>query len=174
MAVMKKDVNLGLLLLIVAALLMFSGFTVYYQTSFKNLSTTYQNKLKELGKVTSDLETKRSQLNETSVQLQLKKQKEEDLSKKFVDTKSERDQLETDKNKLTADLTSTKATLSQTKADLAKIQSDLNAQTALVGQLNTQVLGLKADKDRLNSQIASLNAKIDCLKSKADADEGSC
>src|SRR3989338_7709815 len=139
MAFMKKDVNLGLLLLIVAAILTFSGFTVYYQTSFKNLSKTYTNQLQELGKVTKDLEAKRGQLNETSVQLQLKQQKEEDLSKKFVDPKSERDQLEDDKNKLTAELvntksqlaaasaelTSTKNTLSQTLADLAKKTADL-------------------------------------------------
>ena len=69
MAVMKKDVNLGLLLLIVAALIMFSGFTVYYQTTFKNVSESFEIKLKELEKVEKDLESKRGQLNETSTQL---------------------------------------------------------------------------------------------------------
>ena len=88
MAAMRRDVNLGLLLMILAALLMFSGFTVYYQTTFKSLSTTYQNELKELGKVTKDLESKRSLLNDTSTQLQLKKQKEEDLSMKFSDVRT--------------------------------------------------------------------------------------
>ena len=114
MALMKKDVNLGLLLLIVAALLMFSGFTVYYQTTFKNLSTTYQNELKQLDRVTKDLESKRGQLNQTSVQLQVNTQNQADLSKKFVDIKGERDQLDADKKKLTADLASTKSTLAQT------------------------------------------------------------
>ena len=75
MSVMKRDVNLGLLLLIVAALLMFSGFTVYYQTTFKKVSENYDAKLNELQKVSNELESKRSQLNETSLQLQLKKQK---------------------------------------------------------------------------------------------------
>src|SRR3989338_3515721 len=96
MAIMKRDVNLGLLLLIVAALLVFSGFTVYYQTTFKNLSTTYQNQLKALDAVSKDLESKRGQLNATSVQLQIKQQKEEDLRKKYVDTESERTQLAQD------------------------------------------------------------------------------
>ena len=93
MSIMKKDLNMGLLLLIVAALLMFSGFTVYYQTTFKNVSKSFEIKLKELEAVSNDLAAKRSQLNETNLQLQIKKQKEDDLSKKFVDTKSERDQL---------------------------------------------------------------------------------
>ena len=99
MAIMKRDVNLGLLLLIAAALLMFSGFTVYYQTTFKNVSKSFEIKLNELEGVSKELEAKRGQLNETSVQLQLKKQKEESLSEQYVDVKSERDQLETDKNK---------------------------------------------------------------------------
>ena len=78
---MKRDVNLGLLLLIVAALIMFSGFTVYYQTTFKNVSKSFEIKLKELDQLNTELESKRGQLNETSIQLQIKKQKEEDLSK---------------------------------------------------------------------------------------------
>ena len=90
MAAMKRDVNLGLLLLIVAALLMFSGFTVYYQTTFKNVSKSFEIKLRELEGVSNELEAKRGQLNETNVQLQLKKQKEEDLSKKFTDVRSEK------------------------------------------------------------------------------------
>ena len=71
MALMKKDVNMGLLLIIVAALLMFSGFTVYYQTTFKNLSNTYQKELNQLKAVENDLQAKRGQLNQTSVQLQV-------------------------------------------------------------------------------------------------------
>ena len=67
MPIMKRDVNLVLLLLIVAALLMFSGFTVYYQTTFKNVSKSYEIKLKELESVSKELESKRTQLNETSV-----------------------------------------------------------------------------------------------------------
>ena len=171
MAIMKKDVNLGLLLVIIAALIMFSGFTVYYQTTFKNLSATYQKQVKELQKITTDLEAKRGLLNETSVQLQLKKQKEEDLSKKFVDTASERDKLNADKNKLTSDLTNTKATLAQTSADLAITKVTL-AQTQ--SDLDKEKTARANDIATLNSRINSLNAKIDCLKTKADADEGTC
>lgn len=170
MAVMKKDVNLGLLLLIVAALLMFSGFTVYYQTTFKNLSTTYQNQIKELDKVTKDLESKRGALNETNIQLQLKQQKEESLSKKYVDTASERDQLVTDKKKLEVDLASTKTELASTSAQLSNTQSQLAVQVQLVQDLNNQIGSLKATVANLNNQISSLNAKITCLKNNGGDD----
>src|SRR3989338_8000437 len=92
MEIMKKDVNMRLLFLIVAVLLIFSGFIAHYQTTFKNASNSFDIKSKELEGVSKELEFKRSQLNETSVQLQLKSQKEEDISKKYVDIKSERDQ----------------------------------------------------------------------------------
>ena len=143
MAFMRRDVNLGLLLLIVAALLMFSGFTVYYQTTFKNVSKNYETKLNELDKITKELETKRTELNQTSVQLQLNKQKESDLSSKFVDTKSERDQLEADKKKLEVDLASTKADLAATSTKLADTQEKLAEQVSLVTSLNAEVVKWK-------------------------------
>ncbi len=174
MAAMKRDVNVGLLLLIVAALLMFSGFTVYYQTTFKNLSVTYQNELAELGKVTKDLESKRSLLNETSVQLQLKQQKEEDLSKKFTDVRSERDQLDTDKKKLELDLATTKSTLSSTESKLTSTQKQLEDKLLQVADLSQQVLNLKADVDKLQDKVNDLDDEADCLRDKPDAEEGSC
>ena len=167
MGIMKRDVNVGLLLLIVAVILVFSGFTVYYQTTFKNVSKSFEIKLKELDAVEKELSSKKSLLNDTSVQLQLKKQKEEDLSQKYVETEGQRSQLETDKKKLEIELASTKATLAGTEATLAQTQSQLAAQVKLAQDLQRQVNNLKSD-------VANLNAKIDCLKSKADADEGSC
>ena len=101
------------------------------------------------------------------MQLQLKKQKEEDLSKKFTDVRSERDQLETDKKKLEIELASTKGILAATTAKLTETQNQLSAQLQLAQELNRQVLNLKSDVTRLDK-------KVDCLKSKADADEGSC
>ena len=167
MAVMKKDVNLGLLLLIVAALVMFSGFTVYYQTTFKNVSESFEIKLKELETVEKDLQAKKGLLNETSVQLQLKSQKEADLSKKFVETESEREQLETDKNKLTADLTSTKSELAGTKAKLEQVQVQLsNALTDLAKKT--------ADLSNALSDVTKYKNKYQCATSKPDAEEGSC
>lgn len=164
MGVMKRDVNLGLLLLIVAALLMFSGFTVYYQTTFKNVSKSFEIKLKELGTITSELEAKRGALNETSIQLQLRKQKEEDLSTKFTDVRSERDQLDADKKKLELELASTKTNLASTTAKLEQTQSQLASYVKLAQDLTNQVNNLKSDVTRLNK-------KIDCLKSTAGVSE---
>ena len=80
MAVMRRDINIGLLFLIVATLIVFAGFTVYYQTTFKNVSNEYKAKLTELEKVSSDLESKKKELTETSQTLQLKESNEQALS----------------------------------------------------------------------------------------------
>lgn len=165
MAAMKRDVNIGLLILIVAALLMFSGFTVYYQTTFKNVSKSYETKLKELEFISQELESKRGQLNETSVQLQLNKQKEADISKKFTDVRSEKEQLEIDKKKLQDELASTKSSLASTAAKLTETQSQLGAQVQLAQDLNQQVLSLKSDVKRLDDKVDDLKRRIACLHS---------
>lgn len=165
MAAMKRDVNIGLLILIVAALLMFSGFTVYYQTTFKNVSKSYETKLKELEFISQELESKRGQLNETSVQLQLNRQKEADISKKFTDVRSEKEQLEIDKKKLQDELASTKSSLASTAAKLTETQSQLGAQVQLAQDLNQQVLSLKSDVKRLDDKADDLKRRIACLHS---------
>ena len=170
MAVMKRDVNLGLLLLIVAALIMFSGFTVYYQTNFKNVTKSYETKLKELDAIGKELDSKRGQLNQTNVQLVLQGQKDADLSKKYVDTKSERDQLETDKKKLEVDLAGTKADLANTAAKLSDTQAQLAAQVQLVQQLNAQVISLKNDVEKYKVYYGRFN----CVDKKVDADGKAC
>lgn len=171
---MRRDVNMGLLLLIVAALLMFSGFSVYYQTTFKNLSTTYQNELKALQRVTSELESKRSALNETSIQLQLRKEKEEGLSMQYSDVRTERDQLQTDKEKLTVDLASTKGQLSAALAELSSTKSQLADKVNQIVDLSRQIINLKADVDKFKNLYESFKNKYNCAKDKPDAEEGSC
>ena len=170
MAIMRRDVNLGLLLLIVAAILMFSGFTVYYQTTFKNVSKSYEIKLDELNTISKELEAKKGQLNQTNVQLTLQGQKEQDLSKKYVDTKSERDQLETDKTKLTADLTSTKSELAATLSKLTDTQSQLAQKVQQIMDLDRQVLSLKADVD----YYRPFKSKYECVASKVDSSGNAC
>ena len=65
MAFMKRDVKLGLLILIIVSIVLFTGFSVYYQTTFQDVSLEYQEKLQQLGDVTQELSSKRIELNET-------------------------------------------------------------------------------------------------------------
>ncbi len=165
MAFMKKDVNVVLLVLIVASILIFSGFTVYYQTTFKDVSLEYKNKLEQLQKVTSDLSTQKQQLNETYALRVKAEQDKKALDQSYKDLSDERNQLESDKSSLETELLTTKSGLAEKSAQLQSTQS--------------QLASTEAELSSAKSKVSSLNSKVDCLKkevAKADAEEnvGSC
>lgn len=156
MAFMKKDVNLGLLLLIIATLLLFSGFTVYYQTNFKNVVTEYHDKLGQLKKVTEELGAEKTKLNET---YQLRAKAEKDIKALDVQYRllsDERDQLERDKTKLQAELSTAKATLAETEVKLSQTQTQLSQTLAELSAKKARISDLKDDIDALCANIASL------------------
>jgi chromosome segregation ATPase len=156
MAFMKKDVNLGLLLLIVATLLLFSGFTVYYQTNFKNVVTEYHTKLEQLKRVTEELNTEKAKLNET-YQSRIKAEKDvKALDQQYRILSEERDQLEKDKNKLQAELLTTKATLAEVEADLSQTKTQLSQTQAELASKEIRIKNLKEDIDALCAVISSL------------------
>jgi chromosome segregation ATPase len=174
MSAIRKDVNVGLLLLIVAALLMFSGFTVYYQSTFKNVSQSFDIKLKELDTVSGELASKRNELNDTSIQLSLRKQKEEDLSKKFTDVRDERDSLESIKAKLELDLASTQGELSSKTNQLSQVQSDLDDKKEQILDLNAKIITLNKKVNNLDDEVDKLRDEKNCWKDKANGEDISC
>src|SRR3989339_845138 len=107
MAFMKKDVNLGLLVLIIAAIIVFSGFTVYYQTSFRDISLDYKTKLEQLQQVTKDLTTQKKELNETYSLRQKAGQDRKALDSSYREVSDENDQLKNDNSNLRSELGST-------------------------------------------------------------------
>ncbi len=160
MAFMKKDVNLGLLVLIIAAILVFSGFTVYYQTSFRDISLEYKTKLEQLQKVTKDLTTQKKELNETYSLKQKAEQDRKALDSGYREVRDENDQLKNDNSNLRLELSSTKSDLGEKTARLDATQNIL-AQT-------------QVDLASANSKVKQWKDKADCLEDTADADEGSC
>ncbi len=156
MAFMKKDVNLGLLLMIIATLLLFSGFTVYYQTNFKNVVEEYHAKLDQLKEVTTELSAEKTKLNET---YQLRTKAETDvkaLDEQYRVLSTERDQLETDKTKLQVELLNTKVTLSETESRLSQTETQLSQTQSELATKKSRIENLKDDIDSLCATISSL------------------
>ena len=83
MAYMKRNVNLGLLFLMVATLIAFAGFATYYQATFLNLSLSYEDKMAKIDALAETLNVEKVKLNQTSTQLQVKAEREKDLSVKY-------------------------------------------------------------------------------------------
>ncbi len=167
MSFMKKNVNFGLMILIVATVLLFIGFTIYYQNTYSGLSGEYQQKIDELDKLTSSLQAEKTKLSETSYELKIKEESEQDLSGKYEGIKSEKEKLEVDKTNLQQDLASTKSNLAVKEVELTTTKNDLEI-------ANEEVSSLKSKISSKNNEINSLEARISCLQSTADDSEGNC
>ena len=145
MAFMRNDVNIMLLLLIVVSVILFTGFSVYYQTSFKKVSEEYQDKLNQLQSVTQELQTQREELNET-YSLRLKAETDKNaLDEKFQDAAGENDQLKNQNSNLQSDLSSTKANLVEKSAELDATKSLLEQTQIDLVRMTQSRDGYKAD-----------------------------
>ncbi|MDP6547668.1 MAG: hypothetical protein QF917_01770 [Candidatus Woesearchaeota archaeon] len=161
MAFMKRDVNMGLLILIIASIILFSGFSVYYQTSFKDVSLEYQDKLEQLGKVTKELTSQKQELNET---YSLRVKAEEDrkvLDVRYKDVSDENERINADNANLRSEISSTKNKLAEkiaevaaTKVLLAQVQNSLDA-------ANSKISSLKSKLDDVCDDYTPLNADVE-------------
>lgn len=160
MAFMKKDVNLGLLVLIVVSIILFSGFSVYYQTTFKDVSLEYQNKLEQLGTVTQELSSKRQELNET-YSLKLKAEKDRNvLDARYKDISDERDRLDDDNTKLQSELGTTKSSLAEKSAELGATKNLLSQTQSSLSAANNQISSLKSQKNNLKDDVDRICTKL--------------
>jgi len=167
MAYMKRNVNLGLLFLIVATLISFAGFATYYQKTFFNLSESYEDKMSKIDNLVQTLDTEKTKLNQTSYQLDIKKEREQELRGKYESLRAVKEQLETDKALLQSELTTTKSELSGTKAELSATQSSLAVAQVTITEKEATIASR-------NSEISSLNSRVNTLCSQVQLLGGTC
>ena len=154
MKVMRRDVNFGLLLIIMATLICFSIFTVHYQNTFKNLSSNYYGKLNELDNVAQQLTLEKGKLNQTSYQLQVKEKRENELSDIYSDLRTEKEEVE-------ADLKETQDALAAEKEKVIETQDEL---TATLNELTLT----KSDLQQAYEKISRLDDEINDLEDEID------
>lgn len=157
MAFMKKDVNLGLLVLIIVAGILFSGFSVYYHTSFRDISLEYKTKLEQLQQVTKDLSTQRKELNETYALRVKAEQDRKALDQGYKTVSDENEQIKNDNANLQSELGSTKSELGEKTVKLEATQNILSQAQADLAAANSKISALKSDLDEVCDDYASLN-----------------
>ncbi len=156
MKVMKRDVNFGLLLIIIATLISFSAFTVYYQKSFKNLSTDYYGKLSELDSVADQLTLEKGRLNQTSYQLQVKEKRESELSGIYTDLRVEKEGVEADLKTVQEALSAEQDKLREAQDELTQTLDELTTTKSDLENAQERIDDLKDEIDDLEDQVASL------------------
>ncbi len=181
MTYMKKNVNFGFFLLLVASLICFAGLSVYYQTTFKDLYIDYKLKLDDLQNISSTLSTERARLEQTSYELDIKEEREKELSTQYTGLKTEKEKIESEKVSLQKQLTTKRAELKQKRAELAAAQTSLaKAQTELstakteLDAAKTTISGLRTDIDNLNTEIDTLTAEKNSLAVQLAACKNIC
>lgn len=163
MAFMKRDVNFGLLILIIASIILFSGFSVYYQTTFQDVSLEYKEKLEQLSRVTTELSTQKQALNETYTLRIKAEQDKQTLDIRYNEVRNENNNLIADNTNLRSEVSSTKSELGEKTAQLAATQSSLIAANSEISSLKSQKSNLKDDIDRICVKlIAAGESDGDC------------
>lgn len=161
MAFMKRDVNIGLLILIIAAVIIFSSFSVYYQSTFKNVSLEYQNKLEQLGQITTELSKQKQELNQT---YGLRVKAEEDrktLDVKYTEVRDENQQLSSDNSNLRTEVSSAKSELAEKTVQLEATQNLLASTQSELGSVKAQRDSYKSRLDTVCSSYTSLNGGVE-------------
>lgn len=115
---MKRNVNFSLFFLIVIVLIALAGLTTYYQMTYSEQANNLKQKTEEFTTALNELQVKKVQLNQTSVQLQVESQSKEQLSGLYTSIKQEKEIVE-------ADLTKTKDTLLATLSELESTKNEL-------------------------------------------------
>ena len=161
MAFMKRDVNIGLLILIIVAVIVFSSFSVYYQSTFKNVSLDYQNKLEQLGQVTTELSKQKQELNQTYGLRVKAEQDKNTLDAKYTEVRDENEQLSGDNTNLRLEVASTKSELSEKTAQLEATQNLLASTQSELGSVKAQSASYKSRLDTVCDSYTSLNGGVE-------------
>ncbi|HLC98816.1 MAG TPA: hypothetical protein VJC00_02310 [Candidatus Nanoarchaeia archaeon] len=171
MAYIKKNVNLFLLFVIVLIVVALAGLTSYYHSTYQNLSTSYDVKLSEITNLLDDLNEQRSRLNQTTYELNIKEERESELSGQYLDIREDYDKVRDDLDKTKSDLKDTQDSLAATELSLISSQNQISALTATVGELQSQINSLEDDKADLYNQIDDI---CDYIQSHNLSQPGEC
>ncbi len=126
MGFIDDNAHVWLLVMVIVVAGAIVGLSVVYQQNFKDINKQYENKLNELNKTFIELTGAKSKLNKTIEELEVKAEREEDLASKYSLVKARKDELETLKIQLEADLQNTKNENSQLKAENSDISRRLD------------------------------------------------
>ncbi|MEK6968207.1 MAG: hypothetical protein AABX51_06255 [Nanoarchaeota archaeon] len=162
MAGIKKNVNFLLILLFLAVVTSMVGFTIYYQTSYKNLTSEYNQKVTELTLAQQNLSSQKENLKSTRTELELRvadKTKFENLYQELV---TEKNKLDKDLSLTRGALASTQAQLSETLANLQKANSDLTNALKDLSSSKTLAAAYLKQKDNLCIQLKTYNSTVTC------------
>ena len=160
---LKRDVNIKLVLIIVVLVAAIAVFSAFYQTKFKNISIDYENKTKQLEKITAKAvfgETKSFELAQQ--QDNIKKDKEAlEQNYKSIDTEN---------RGLKNELASTAAELAITKSQLSEARAKFDILQGRFNEVDQSLVNANDDISRLSFRVKELCKELE----NAGGSDGEC
>jgi chromosome segregation ATPase len=164
---MGKKINMFLLLMILLVLIGFGGVSVYYQYTFKDVNTKFNNK-------STDLEMCKQELGQTADTLQSTINKlnstETDIRKYDIIYEDQASEL----GKKSEQLSNTQAELTRTTLQKEVYKRQIDDAYADIIKLNKSISSLNKQIISLNNQIDDQKDTISCMKNTDDIDESGC
>jgi len=161
MAYMQKNVNLLLLVLVLVVLGSIVVLTTVFQSTYKNLSESYETASVELNQLSSNFSSKLQELNKTTAELQIKTSDKLRLDDLYGDLTSVKDKLNSELKETKEILVDTTDTLIRSQADLSDARYSLIKNEEEITLLNNIIDSQKKKMDTLKSEKCDLNKQID-------------
>ena len=160
MGYIRKNVNIFLLLLIIISLGVMAALTTYYQTTYKNLSMSYSDKLSQLGELNYNLSVQKAQLHELNDELAVKSAVKEKFDVLYTNITDYNEKISEDLGSNKLELVNTLESLKQTRAELETLKSQLaSAKDALKTQMQYSA-DLEFQMSQQRQQICSLKQQL--------------
>ncbi len=157
---MKRDLNFIFLILILITLVLFVGFSTFYQMRFYNLSESYNTKLSQLEKVTGELQLNKNILNETSVELEVRAERASDLQTKYDKLRSDKEKVDAERDKLEKDLFDAKTEIADRITKMSQMQQDLDKKDADLKIKDDQIVSLQSDANKWEKRYNDCDASL--------------
>lgn len=165
MAYMKKNVNIFLLIVIIIIVASLAGLTTYYQSTYKNLGQRYGDKEKEIETRIEELNSLGTRLNQTSRELSIKAEREEQLGEQYTGVKTEKERLEDELADAETSLQRETLLRQSTQAELQTVQYNLQV-------ANEEIQDLRQDVEHFRSVAQSCSASLDSCRNSLASCEG--
>ncbi|MBI5389248.1 hypothetical protein HZB01_02605 [Candidatus Woesearchaeota archaeon] len=164
---MQKNVNFMLLTIIILIIMILAGISIYYQSTYTNMSSLFSAKVSELEKTRQELESKQNILSKTNEELGLKQEREQELSKLYENVTDVKESLEDQNTDLRASLKKSEAEKEDyyykwktTESELDTTKTNLLEKTAELEEASTDV---KAYKSATNNLAKAVNVLLNTI-----------
>lgn len=169
MAGITKDVNFTFLWLLLLLLTAMAGMSLYYQSTYGDISQRYEKARAELDTAMIDLQTRERALNEGLAELNIAKEREQALGGRYTELKGEKESTEAALSRTQKELADQKVENIRLNKELSYTQQSLTAAQKAIEQFSAENANLRATVFAMQSTIQSLYAQIASLEAQIRA-----